>query len=421
MSRIDTRRLECGMDLIVESLPQVRSAGLTWFVSGGSAREPADKEGLGAMWSELLFRGAGGRGSRQCADAMDRLGVSRSAHVQTFFMAIDGVTLGRRAADALPLFVDMVRKPTMAPASIEPVRDLCVQAIEALADDPHDRVMLLARRKHMPEPINRSGMGRLETLRSISRDDLVGEWARLARPVGSVIALAGAVDADAIEDRLNELLADWSGQATEATWGESASRGGHHLPDETNQAHIAVMHDAPKEASEDSLLERVVTSVLSGGMSGRLFTEVREKRGLVYSVNAGYAASRDFGAVTAYAGTTPDKAPETLDVLVGELRRINGPTSAGGGIRRDEFDRAVVGMKSRLVMSGESTSARASALATDWFRIGRPRSLEEVEASIDAVTFERVNDYLSRRSLGEITVATIGPEPLGTTEFSHQL
>ncbi len=416
MTGIQIRQLECGMDLIVEKIPTVRSVGMSWSITGGSAREPAPLEGLGAMWTELLFRGAGQLDSRGHADAMDRLGASRHAGSQTFFMNISGTMLGQRVIDALPLFVNMVRSPRMDEASIEPTRDLCMQALASLQDDPHQRVMMLARKNHEPTPLNRSGMGRLETLKTLTRDNLVDEWKRLAVPTGSVIALAGDVDADAIESRLNELLAGWAGQVDDVTWEHQGERGACHESDDTNQVHIAVLHDAPKEADEDSLLERVVLNVLSGGMSGRLFTEVREKRALVYSVNASYAASRDFGRVAAYAGTTPDKAQETLDVLVGELTRINGDTSTGGGASQEEFDRAIVGMKSRLVMSGESTSARAGALASDWFRVGRPRTLDELAKAIDAVTLDQVNEYLARRELGKLTIATIGPEPLQAPE-----
>jgi len=408
-STIQTRSLDCGMPLIVETIPGVRSAAVSWLIAGGSAREPAEKEGLAPMWTELLFRGAGDLDARAQADALDRLGLNRHSDVETFFLRLSASMIGERAVDALSPLAEIVLRPRMEEDAIDPVRDLCIQEIEALPDDPHDRVMLLAREKHAPPPINRSGMGRIETLNALSRDDLIQWWRRLARPEGSILAVAGAVDADPIADRLNELLEGWQGAAPGLAWDAPTTRGYHHIADQTNQVHIALAHDAPPEPDDDALLERIVISALSGGMSGRLFTEIREKRGLVYSVNASYGASRDFGRVVAYAGTTPERAQETLNVLLGELRRINGES---GGVTQSEFDRAVVGMKSRLVMSGESTGGRAGALSHDWFKLGRPRSLDEIAAKIDAVTLDQVNDYLARRTLGEITIATIGPEPL---------
>jgi predicted Zn-dependent peptidase len=110
-----------------------------------------------------------------------------------------------------------------------------------------------------------------------------------------------------------------------------------------------------------------------------------------------------------YAGTTPERAQETLDVSLGEIRRLRE------GVARDEFDRAVVGLKSHLVMSGESTNARAAALASDQFRLGRPRSLEEVSYAIDRVTLDDLNAYLAGRMIDEFTVCSIGPSELDVT------
>ena len=403
-----SRRLSNGLDLIVEPMPGVRSAGLCWLLPAGSAAEPADLEGLGAMWSELVFRGAGDRDARRHADAMDSLGVRRDADTETYFFRFEGVMLGERVLDALPLFIDMARRPGFHEADVEPVRDLCVQAVESLADDPHERVMILAKARHAPAPLNRSGMGRIETLERITRDDIARHWATRVRPEGAAIAVAGAVDPDAVAARLEELFAGWAGSAPEWDITSDAERGRVHEDDDTNQVHIAVLHDAPKESHADARLERVLASVLSGGMSSRLFTEVREKRGLVYSVNARYAGSRDFGRVAAYAGTTPERARETLDVLLAELRRLTADGEAGG-VTESEFRRAVTGLKSSLVMSGESTGARASALASDWFRLGRPRTLAERLAEFDAITLDEVNSYAARRTLGELTVASIGP------------
>jgi len=150
-------------------------------------------------------------------------------------------------------------------------------------------------------------------------------------------------------------------------------------------------------------------AVLSGGMSARLFTEVREKRGLCYSVHANYSSDRDFGLVSAEVGTQPERAQESLVVLVDELLRITTPE---GAVSAEEFARAVAGMKSRLIFHGESTAARASTLAGDTFSRGAPRSLGEVAAEIDAISLEQLNAYLATRSLGRVTVQTVGPAEL---------
>lgn len=147
-----------------------------------------------------------------------------------------------------------------------------------------------------------------------------------------------------------------------------------------------------------------MTGLLS--TSGRLFTEVRQKRSLCYSVGASYRAGRDQGMVTMYAGTTPERAQETLDVALQEVHRLNS------GITREEFDRAVIGLKAHQIMQGESTPARAAALVYDQFRLGRARTLEEIAAAVDAITLEQVNEYLASREFGRFTICTIGPEAL---------
>ncbi len=409
MNEISVNRLPCGLVLVCERISGVRSLGLSWLVPAGAARDPGEAVGLSALWEEMVQRGAGDLDSRAHADALDTLGVSRSVSVGTFHHSYSATMLGENFGAAMPLLADMVRSPRFAEADLEPSRDLCLQALDSLADDPQERVIVELRSRHAREPINRSSYGTREGLERASLDQVRQGWAERARPEGSILALAGDVDPDRAAEQLNTLFQGWEGAAPGIEMTDTTDRGAHHLDDETNQCHIAIAWDSPTESDPACWLERTATAVLSGGMSGRLFTEVREKRALCYSVWASYGADKDYGRSVAYSGTTPERAQETLDVLLGELERIN--TSAGT-VTQSEFDRAIVGMKSRLVMSGESTSARASALAADVRKIGRARTLEELASNVDAVTLEGVNDYLSARSLGEITVCTLGPSAL---------
>lgn len=391
-------------------MPGVRSAGITWLLPAGSATEPESRQGLGAMWSELLLRGAGDFDSRGQADAFDALGVSRSADVSTFHMRLSFTLLGGRVPAALPMIADMVLAPRMEEASVEPTRDLCMQALESLADDPQERAVLSLRARHADPPLNRSGMGTEEGLAAISREDLLDGWRLRAAPGGSIISIAGDIQAaggaKAVAERLDQILTEWKGAAPVVALGRSSTRGTyHHIADKSSQVQVVLMHDAPAETNPDARLERVVSSVLSGGMAARLFTEVREKRGLCYSVSQSYAAERDYGRCLAYVGTTPERAQESLSVLLAELRRINTPD---GRVTREEFDRAMIGIRSGIIFSGESTGARAASLAGDQYRLGRPRSLGEILARYESITLDEVNAYLSRRTLGPVTIVTLG-------------
>src|SRR5213075_943879 len=144
----------------------------------------------------------------------------------------------------------------------------------------------------------------------------------------------------------------------------------------------------------------------SGGMSGRLFTEVREKRGLCYSVWAGYSSLKGQGSILGYAGTSNERAQATLDCFVGELHRLSD------GVTAEELDRAKIGLKASTIMQGESTSARAGAIAHDYFIRGRIRTLEEIKDAIDDVGLADVNSYLKANKPGPYTIVTVGPKEL---------
>ena len=137
-------------------------------------------------------------------------------------------------------------------------------------------------------------------------------------------------------------------------------------------------------------------NVLAGGMSARLFTEVREKHGLCYSVWASYQTFKDRASILCYAGTTNERAQETLDVTLGELRRLKD------GIEPDEVERVQAGLKSSLIMQEESTSARAGTLASDWYYLGRVRRFDEIQAAIDGLTPESIVDHVAAPSAGEL-------------------
>jgi len=407
---IISKTLSCGTPLVMEPMSGVKSVGVTWLLPAGNATDPDNRQGMAPMLSELLMRGAGGLDSRGFADAMDTMGVSHSVDSATIHMRMGFSLLGTRLMDALPLAVDMVLRPRIDQDAVEPTRDLAMQALEGLSDDPQERAVLAVRERHNPAPINRSGLGTAEGLAALTREELIEGWRARAKPVGSVIAIAGDLDAaggpEAIASRLDALLAGWSGAAPAVQLGHAADRGSlHHIEDKSSQVQIVCMHDAPPEPSPDCRLERLVSSVLSGGMASRLFAEVREKRGLCYAVSQSYATDRDYGRCMAYVGTQPERAQESLDVLLAELQRINTPA---GALTAEELQRALIGIRSSLIFSGESTGARASGLASDQYRLGRPRSLEEIDAAYASITLDQVNAYLARRTLGEVTIVTLG-------------
>lgn len=406
MNRIETRRLACGLTVVMEPIHAVTSVALRWLLPMGSATDPANRQGYSTLLSELIFRGAGELSSREHSDALDRLGIQRSSQIQSHHLRIDATMTADHLHDGLKLIVPMALTPALPADGLDSVRHLCLQSLESLADDPQHLVMLRVRQQHMPSPFNRTGYGEEEALKDARIEDLREFRASRCRPQHSILGIAGKIEPESLMHDLDVLLEGWDGTTDDPQELEPGRRGVATLTQSTSQVHIAVAFDAPREADDDAILERLAIGVLSGSTSGRLFTEVRQKRSLCYSVGASYGSGRDHGLVTMYAGTTPERAQETLDVSLAEILRLKQ------GVEQAEFNRVVTGLKSHLIMQGESTPARATTIALDQFRIGRARSLTDIAHEIDSVNLDKLNDYLARREYGEFTITSIGPVEL---------
>ena len=406
MGLIHQHRLKNGLWFVAEPIEAARSVAMSLLLRAGVAGEPNGQQGAATMLAEMICRGAGDCDARAHSEALDHLGVLRDSGAQTVHLRIGATMIGQLLADALPLIVDMVRRPQLDQSALEPSRALAIQGLEALQDEPQQKVMLELRSRHFPKPFDRWPLGRREDLQEMTLQQIHSYFQQGFVPDGAVLGVAGCFDWPSLRDQVQELLGDWEGSVPEPTATASPLRGYEHQQAKSTQVHIGLAYDALPENDPASMVQRAAVAVLAGGMSGRLFTEVREKRGLCYAVGARYMADKHRGAVLSYAGTTTPRAQETLSVLKAELHRL------AEGVEPGEFDRAIVGMKSRLVMQGESTGARAAAIAGDQYIFGRPRSLDELAKQIDAITLDHLNQFVADHPPPEMTIVTIGPSEL---------
>lgn len=410
MNTIVTKRLPNGLTVCVEQMTSVRSVGASIALPAALAVEPENLSGLASIIEEMLLRGAAGNDSRSVADAFDRLGATRSIDVGDRFTRFAATFLPDNLEPALGLVLDTARHPNLDEHDLEPSRELASAALASLADDPRERAAVSARSRHYPPPFNRSSHGTPEGINATRIDHVRTWWRDHAGPQNAILALAGRLDPEATIDLVERLTEGWTGGADIPGPTTDGPRGYDHITDASNQVQILLLEDAPKAPDErTSLCHRVLYQVLSGGMSSRLFTEVREKRGLCYAVSASYRPAKHFGTTVAYVGTTPERAQQSLDVLASELERARQPE---GSVTRPEFDRAIAGMKSNVVFHGESTSARAAALVSDIDRLGRPRTLEEVTDAIDRLSIDEVNAHAASFRPNRPTIQTLGPAPL---------
>lgn len=409
---IETRTLANGLVLAVEESSAVQSCALSWLVPAGSATDPegADGEGQCTLMAEFMLRGAGRWDSRAHSDALDALGVDRRTSVSAHHLIFGATLLSDLLPRALELLAPIMTAPRLEEAHLEPAKRLALQSLAGLDDEPQQLVMVRLSERFFPPPFNRSGLGRADALQAMTIDRLRGAWRARVLPGGSILGICGRVRIDEIAATLEPLMEGWHGRATAPRESAPAVGGSLHVATPSAQSHLALALWAPKESSEDSLLHRFAVRIFGGETSGRLFTEVREKRGLCYSVGAGASLGRDRGITTIYAGSTPERAATTLAQIREEIARF------AAGVTSAEFDRAVTGFKSRLVMQGESTAARAAAIASDVHRLGRPRSLDELAQAVEAIDLESLNRYvtgtLAREWAKGATLVVVGPTPI---------
>jgi predicted Zn-dependent peptidase len=281
-----------------------------------------------------------------------------------------------------------------------------LQELEAVEDEPGQKLLIELRTRALPPPLGQPVLGKKETVEEFSAESARAFHGAHYRPNGAILGVAGAVDFQAVCDAVGRLFEDWK-PAPEPSISIGAIPGGPvHLPGDKIQTHIGVAYPSVRYDDPDFFNAHGAVGVLSGGMSARLFTEVREKRGLCYSVSASFHPLKDRGLIMCYAGTTNERANETLAVLLGELKGLQE------GVKPEEVARVRTGLKASLIMQEESTAARASVLARSWYHLGRVRAMEEVAREIDRLTPDSILGYLRRHPAKDFVIVTLGPQAL---------
>jgi len=397
-----------GLTLLAERMEHVRSAAFNFLVPAGCAYDPPDQLGMGAVLADLLTRGAGPRDSRQLTFDLDNLGLDRGEGVGLMHLHLWGATLARNLPAALDIYADILRRPHLPDNELPAVQALAYQDLRSLEDEPRSKVSVVLRKHLYPTPLSNDRRGTAEGIANITSAAVRRHHQKWFQPDGVILSVAGNIEWQALRDQVERLFGDWQGAADRSlTYGPQPPRRAHVAKD-LEQTQITVAYPSVPIGHPDYYAALGAVHVLSspGGMSSRLFTEIREKRGLCYAVSAGHDMLKDRANVIVYAGTTNERAQETLDVLLAELRRLQE------GIEEEEVERVQAGIKSGLIMQQESTRARAAFLASDWYYLGRVRSCQEIQAAIDALSPARILAHLHRYPPRDFVIVTLGPKPL---------
>ncbi|MBL7187194.1 MAG: insulinase family protein [Phycisphaerae bacterium] len=402
--KFDKYVLKNQMVLLGEPMEAVESVAFGFMLPAGAAHLPEGCCGASSVIADWIFRGAGDKDSRQLSDALDGLGLLRGHSVGSSHMAIGAALEAGNLTEALDLHADIILRPSLKEDQFELARQLAIDDVLSLDDDPRHKVMLKLREQFYPSPLGRSALGEILELKALT----VATSERIMRDnfnlSQTIFTVAGKYDFDAVCRQMEGLFEGEQQQGGQSIRLTPSAGQYTHIENDGAQVHIGLMTETVKPTDEDYYNARVAVSVLSGGMSARLFTEVREKRGLCYAIGARYHGLKEAAGIMCYAGTTPDKAQETFDCVVEEFNRL------GDGISEEEIARAKVGLKSSLILQSESSSSRSGAIGSDHYILGRVRGLDEIKDRIDQTTVDSVLAFLRNNKFKDFTIVTIGPK-----------
>jgi predicted Zn-dependent peptidase len=404
---IEQTQLANGLSVIVEEMDHVESASYDLVLPGGFICDVSGKIGASLVLSELIGKGAGTFDSRALSEAFDGAGIRHGEGTGMDRYTLSGSLVSSKLERALELVSYMVLAPRLPEEDIAPIQSILLQDIEALKDSPARRSMVELTKRFYPAPYNRSSLGEAEGIRSVDRALMVKMHKNFFNPKGAILSIAGKVRASSVIKVVSELFGGWSGDGVELPeFGDLPGHDYYHIPDDSAQMQIVMAVPSVRFSADLYYEGKIASSILGASMFGRLFVEVREKRGLCYSVYARHGATNHYGTMTAYVGTTPERAQESLDVLVGEFQKLRGT------ITQEELNRCRTNLKASLVMGEESPGARAGSNATDWWLLRRIRTLSEINDAIDRVSIDGLNAFLERYPFQPCSILTLGRSPL---------
>ncbi len=404
--QIVTHRLPSAMTVVVQSMPWLRTAAFSLSLRAGVQHETLERSGTASMLCEMVQRGAGHYSSRDLVAVQDNLGIDRNSGVSTATASFGAAMPAESLPAGLQLYADIVRRPHLPADQFDDARMMLMQELRAIEDEPTQRVLRRVRELQYGPRLGRSNQGTMESLATLTSQDVQTFYQDHYHAGGAILTIAGRVEPDAVIELAEQAFGDWRGLEVEPPPQPDGTPTYEHIHADSSQTHIAFAFPNIPYGHPDYFRMRAGIGILSDGMSSRLFDRVREKRGLCYTVSASCHSLVNAGAVFGYAGTTPARAQETLDVTLGEIEHLCDDLQAA------ELDRWKVRIESALIMEQESSSSRAGSLASDFYQLGRVMTTEELSQIIESLTLDDVRDYWNQHPPSNYRIVTLGPEPL---------
>jgi predicted Zn-dependent peptidase len=404
-----------GVRVLTEAMPGQRSATIGFWVGVGSRDEAPGQHGSTHFLEHLLFKGTKKRTALEIASAFDEVGGESNAATAKESTCYFARVLDTDLPMAIDVIADMITGAVLDPAEMEQERDVILEEIAMDSDDPtdvaHENFVAAVLGTH---PLGRPIGGTPAAIRAVARDSVWEHYRRYYRPDELVITAAGGLEHDVVCSLVVDALhaAGWSLEPDAAPVDRRSTEraeitgtaGLHVVKRAVEQANIIMGCPTIVATDDRRFVMSVLNAVLGGGMSSRLFQEIREKRGLVYSTYSFASSYADAGYFGMYAGCTPSKVRQVLDLLGLELDKL-----AEGGISDEELRKAVGQLCGGIVLALEDTGSRMSRLGRAELVSGEYQDIDETLRLIKAVTAQEVQDLARELAAAPRTVTVVGP------------
>ncbi|MBA3814250.1 MAG: insulinase family protein [Alphaproteobacteria bacterium] len=396
--------LKSGLRVITDDIPGIATATLGLWVQVGARYEPASINGISHFLEHMAFKGTTTRSAKQIAEEIENVGGHLNAYTSREATAYHARVLAEDVPLAVELIADIIQNSTFEEEEIARERDVILQEIGQSFDTPDDIIFDYFQETAFPDqPLGRPILGPPEIIRKITRNDLNEYMKREYSASRMIFAAAGGVNHDKIVELCEKNFTRLSSPATE-NFKKAFYQGGHFFEKrKLEQVHLVLGFESCPANHPDHYALAVFSSLLGGGMSSRLFQEVREKRGLVYSIYSFKSAFQDSGIFAIYAGTGEQQVDELLPTLKNILKDF--PNT----LEDKEIERSKAQLKAGTLMSLESTSARCERLAQHLMTYNRSIPPQEVIKKVNAVTRKDIIRVASQLISTPPTFAALGP------------
>jgi predicted Zn-dependent peptidase len=414
VSKHQLTELETGERVISERVPGVRSVALGFWIGAGSRDEPEPRAGVSHFIEHLLFKGSSRYSAQEIAEIFDELGGELNAATSRETTVVYARVPDDRLERALDVMADMVFRPAFADVDSE--REVVLEEIAMVEDTPNDLVHdIAAEAVFGSHPLGRPVIGSAEVISSVSRRALASYHRRAYQADRIVLAAAGNVRHDELTTMLRARRNGpdrGPGLAARKPVRGNGKPGIRFQRKETEQYHVCLSAPGISRTDERRFAGSLMDAIIGGSASSRLFQEIREKRGMAYSVYSYSSQYADSGQIGVYVGTREDNLAECLEIAVAELSDV-----AAGNVRPEELARAKENLKGRILLSLESTSARMTRLGKSLITATPLLTPEEVVKRLDAVTSDEVSELATALLTPQrLSVAGIGPDEARFTE-----